>query len=50
LLADERDGAVLHLGGGIALGVDVGDFLQLERAFERDGENRRDARSAARSP
>src|SRR5258708_11703801 len=27
---DEGDGAVFHLGGGIALGVDVGDFLELE--------------------
>jgi hypothetical protein len=27
---------VLHLAGGITLGVDVGDFLQLQRAFERD--------------
>ena len=35
---DERDGAVFHLRGGIALGVDVGDFLELQRAFERDGE------------
>ena len=36
LLVDERDRPVLHLAGGIALGVDVGDFLQLERALERD--------------
>ena len=40
VLADERDGAVLHLGGGVALGVDVGDLLELERALERDGEER----------
>jgi hypothetical protein len=33
-LVDEGDGSVLHLGGGHALGVDVGDFLELERAFE----------------
>ena len=36
LLVDERDRAVLHLAGGIALGVNVGNFLQLERAFEGD--------------
>ena len=36
LLVDERDRAVLHLAGRIAFGVDVGDFLQLQRAFERD--------------
>ena len=35
-LVDERDRPVLHLAGGIALGVDVGDFLQLQRALERD--------------
>ena len=35
-LVDERDGAVLHLAGRIALGMDVGDFLQLQGAFERD--------------
>jgi len=34
---DEGVGAVLHFAGGVALGVDVGDFLQLERAFEGDG-------------
>jgi hypothetical protein len=28
---------VLHLAGGVAFGVDVGDFLELERAFEGDG-------------
>jgi len=26
---------MLEFAGGIALGVDVGDFLQLQRAFER---------------
>ena len=31
---DEGVGAVLHLAGGVALGVDVGDLLELERAFE----------------
>ncbi len=35
---DEGDGAVFHFGGGVALGVDVGDFLELEGAFEGDGE------------
>lgn len=34
---DERDGAVLELSGGVRLGVDVGDLLELERGFERDG-------------
>ena len=29
---------MLHLAGGVAFGVDVGDFLQLQRAFQRDGE------------
>src|ERR1039458_2866404 len=36
-LVDEGVGAVLHLAGGVAFGVDVGDFFQLERAFEGDG-------------
>ena len=36
LLVDERDRPVLHLAGRIALGVDVRDLLQLQRAFERD--------------
>ena len=27
---------MLHLAGGVALGVDVGDLLELERALERD--------------
>src|SRR5205807_25707 len=34
-IIDERDRAVLHLGCRIPLGVDIGDFLELERAFER---------------
>ena len=34
-LVDQCDGAVLHLARGIALGVDVGDLLELERALER---------------
>ena len=37
MLVDEGDGAVLHLAGGIALGVDIGDLLELERALEGDG-------------
>ena len=36
LLVDQRDRTVLHLAGRIAFGVDVGDLLQLQRAFERD--------------
>ena len=34
---DEGVGAVLHLAGGVAFGVDVGDLLELECAFEGDG-------------
>ena len=34
---DQRDGPVLHLAGGKALGMDVGELLQLERAFHGDG-------------
>ncbi len=36
-LIDEGVGAVLHLAGGVAFGVDVGDLLELEGAFEGDG-------------
>ena len=36
-LVDEGVGAVLHLSGGVAFGVDVADLLELERALERDG-------------
>ena len=36
LLVDERDRAVFHLSGRVALGMDVGDLLQLQRAFERN--------------
>jgi len=36
-VGDEGDWAVLHLGGGEALGVDVAYFLQFEGAFEGDG-------------
>src|SRR5207247_7397275 len=34
-LVDQRDGTVLHLTGGVPLGVDVGDLLELERTLER---------------
>ena len=36
-LIDEGVGAVLHFAGGVAFGVDVGDFLELEGAFKGDG-------------
>ena len=29
---DQRDGAVLHLAGGVGLGVQVADLFELERA------------------
>ena len=35
-VGDEGDGAVLHFAGGVAFGVDVADFLELERALKRD--------------
>ena len=38
VLVDQGDRAVLHLGGRIALGVDVADFLELQRAFQGRGE------------
>ena len=34
---DQGYGAVLHLGGRIALGVDVADFLQLQSALQGYG-------------
>ena len=34
---DQRDGTVLHLSGGIALGVDIGNLLQFQRPFQCDG-------------
>ena len=43
LLVDQRYGPVLELARRIAFGADVGDFLELERAFKR----KREARSAA---
>ena len=39
LLVDQRDRPVLHLAGRIALGVDVGDLLELERALHGDREH-----------
>ncbi len=36
-VVDERDRAVLHLGGGLALGVDVADFLELEAPSSANG-------------
>ena len=34
LFIHQRDDAVLELGRGVALGVDVGDLLHLQRAFQ----------------
>ena len=34
ILVDEGDRPVLHLAGRVALRVDVGDLLQLQRALE----------------
>ena len=36
VLVDQRDRAVLHLARRVALGVDVGDLLELQRPFEGD--------------
>ena len=33
---DQRQGAMLELAGRIGFGVDIADFLQLQRAFQRD--------------
>ena len=33
---DERDRAVLELAGGVGLGMDVADLLELERALEAE--------------
>ena len=38
ILVNEGDGAVFHLGSGVALGVDVADFFEFQGSFERDGE------------
>ena len=37
-LVDERIWPMLHLARRITFGVDVGNLLELERAFEGDGE------------
>ena len=34
---DEADGAMLQFAGGVGLGMNVGDFLQLETAFQTHG-------------
>ena len=36
VFVDKGDGAVLHFGGGVAFGVDVADFLELQGAFHGD--------------
>jgi hypothetical protein len=36
VLVDQGDGPVLELAGSIAFGVNVGDFLEFERPFERN--------------
>lgn len=33
---DQGERAVLEFAGGVGFGVDVGDVLEFERAFERD--------------
>ena len=48
VLVDQRDGAVLHLARGIAFGMDVGDFLELQRAFERQRDSSARGRDRAR--
>ena len=35
-LVEQRDRPVLHLAGGVRVGGDVGDLLELQRALERD--------------
>jgi hypothetical protein len=37
VLVHQGQRAVLELAGGVGFGVDVGDFLELEGAFEGDG-------------
>ena len=37
VFVDQRVRPMLHLAGRIAFGVNVGDFFQLQRAFQRDG-------------
>lgn len=36
IAVDQRERAMLEFAGSISLGVDVGDFLELERAFKGD--------------
>jgi len=38
LAVNKGDGAVLHLGGGVAFGMDIADFLQFKGAFQCYGE------------
>ncbi len=35
-LVEQGDRAVLHLAGGVGVGGDVGDLLELQRALQRD--------------
>ena len=35
---NQGNGAMLHLGSRVSLGMDIGDFLELQSAFERGGE------------
>ena len=37
LVVDEGDGAVLHFGSGVSFGMDIADFLELQRTFEGYG-------------
>ena len=36
-VVDEGDGAVFELATGVSFGVDIGDFFELEGAFEGNG-------------
>ncbi len=38
VLVDQRDRAVLQLAGSITFGVNIGNFLELQRAFQRQRE------------
>ena len=49
-LVEQRDRAVLHLAGGVGVGRDVGDLLQLQRALEADRRGRCGGRGRGRSP
>ena len=37
VLVHQRERAMLQFAGGVGFGVDVGNFLELERAFHGDG-------------